>query len=571
MTTTYVDFIQAFECGGEGEFFPLGDDGTLDLVSDLYPTPAAGNIAITAPTPTITGYKTVVVVRPQPANLNLSGKEVVIDGYNKYITPRLSNIVFSGPTASLWQAEAPIITTGSAVVMPVTTIAFSSNVTAGGELAPTIIIKPKLPKLLFLGSGPVAKVYYPMLAEDNLQGYDIPVPGWFAKITDTVLSEDSSNLQLLILLKDFTRAVESLTLGLSASPTITENLLINDFSKIAHVYKALIEEAVLGTDIASGTVSVLIAEYLGLRGAALPLAFFRPDILDSVQAVDKSIAQWFLSVMEDVGAVDAATTFEFIAGEVSETISLAELLSAAGVYLKEISDKLSATDLIKFAWALVARDSLSGADSITAVSLLSGLISDAVVASDGIISTRRMFVASSDVAEMLDTSSGLGVFGVTVSEALSANIFVIIDGEEYECFVLNTSAFHPSIYSEFNFNSYCTFRGRTFAASDAGIVEIAGDTDSGTAIGTGVVFHETDFGMPESKRFRKAYLGVSGNSPVVVMESENGVRIVYSVNDNGVVAASRAIKGRTWNLSISNFDILDSVKLTPIILSRGTR
>jgi len=154
MTTTYVDFIQAFECGGEGEFFPLGDDGTLDLVSDLYPTPAAGNIAITAPTPTITGYKTVVVVRPQPANLNLSGKEVVIDGYNKYITPRLSNIVFSGPTASLWQAEAPIITTGSAVVMPVTTIAFSSNVTAGGELAPTIIIKPKLPKLLFLGAAP---------------------------------------------------------------------------------------------------------------------------------------------------------------------------------------------------------------------------------------------------------------------------------------------------------------------------------------------------------------------------------------------------------------------------------
>jgi hypothetical protein len=75
--------------------------------------------------------------------------------------------------------------------------------------------------------------------------------------------------------------------------------------------------------------------------------------------------------------------------------------------------------------------------------------------------------------------------------------------------------------------------------------------------------------MRNKKRFRKAYLGISGTAPVMVMEQEGGERKVYTIDDKGMVDASREIDGREWVLSVSDFDDLDSIKLIPVILARG--
>ncbi|MFA7257548.1 MAG: hypothetical protein WC047_08250, partial [Kiritimatiellales bacterium] len=120
-----------------------------------------------------------------------------------------------------------------------------------------------------------------------------------------------------------------------------------------------------------------------------------------------------------------------------------------------------------------------------------------------------------------------------------------------------------------NFNSYCEFQGVAYGANATGVFKLTGDTDNGATIHTGAALHETDFRARNDKRFRKAYLGVSGTEPVMIMETGEGERTVYSIDDKGKVDASRSLHSRDWTLSVSDFDSLESIQLVPVILARG--
>ena len=80
--------------------------------------------------------------------------------------------------------------------------------------------------------------------------------------------------------------------------------------------------------------------------------------------------------------------------------------------------------------------------------------------------------------------------------------------------------------------------------------------------------HNSDFGAPHQKRFRRGYLGISGGSPVMVLETEDGGRLAYTIDNNGKAVFSHEQKSKKWTLSVSDFDELDSIKLIPVILSR---
>jgi hypothetical protein len=148
------------------------------------------------------------------------------------------------------------------------------------------------------------------------------------------------------------------------------------------------------------------------------------------------------------------------------------------------------------------------------------------------------------------------------------NVVVELDGEVWECYVLNTPKFLPSIYSGFNFNSYCVFQNRAYGCKADGIYELTGDTDNGTIINTGVQLSETKFGLPNQKRFRKAYIGVSGTTPLLTMETETGETKTYSIDTDGEVDASRSLRSKKWKLTVTDFESLDFIKLVPIVLAK---
>jgi len=145
---------------------------------------------------------------------------------------------------------------------------------------------------------------------------------------------------------------------------------------------------------------------------------------------------------------------------------------------------------------------------------------------------------------------------------------VEMDGEVYECYVLNTPKFMPSVYSGFDFNSYCTFEGKAYGANAAGIYELTGETDAGQAINTGVVLSQTTFGVPDNKKLRRAWLGISGTTPTLVLEVEDGTRRAYTIDNYGEVGSDREVSGKKWKLTVANFNELDFIKILPVALAR---
>jgi hypothetical protein len=124
------------------------------------------------------------------------------------------------------------------------------------------------------------------------------------------------------------------------------------------------------------------------------------------------------------------------------------------------------------------------------------------------------------------------------------------------------------MYSGFDFNSYCVFENRAFGANDTGIYELTGTTDAGSTIHTGMISSQTDFGLRNEKRFRRGYIGVSGASPVMILECEDGSRKVYTIDTKGKAVFSHEQKSKEWKLAAADFDTLDVIKLIPVILSK---
>lgn len=273
-------------------------------------------------------------------------------------------------------------------------------------------------------------------------------------------------------------------------------------------------------------------------------------------------------------------------------------------YLKSIADTMDLADLPKLLLSLRISDWLWCADSTpvtvcvvvpetaTAVDLsswsLDKLIADTFALTDALVSTGVLYKAITEALNIADSvarnyfmrstiaESLIGVDATTVSqsliqtvlESLHLSVIVTLSGETYECWVVNTPEFHTSIYSGFDFNSYCSYKGRAYAANATGIYELTGDDDAGKAINTGIILSQSELGIPTAKRVAKARIDVSGTAPVMILEVENGTRKVFDIDEFKVTKGNKDVKGRKWTVSIADFDTLDSIKLTPEVLSR---
>ena len=194
------------------------------------------------------------------------------------------------------------------------------------------------------------------------------------------------------------------------------------------------------------------------------------------------------------------------------------------------------------------------------------------------------------LAETLDTEGGLSQFGtfpgyaessLVTEEVVDMRLFfrqllieraelrleMIIDGEQWECWTVNSDYLNPSVYSGFAFNSFANFRNQTFAAAKDGIHVLEGDTDNGADIHAGIVLAPTTFDMAQRKRFRKGYLGTTGGSPVLKTVTEAGVERTFKVAQSEVTFR-RDQQGRKWTFLLQDFDALDFIELIPIILGR---
>jgi hypothetical protein len=256
---------------------------------------------------------------------------------------------------------------------------------------------------------------------------------------------------------------------------------------------------------------------------------------------------------------------------------------------QSVNENIALADSSEAAFALLIEETLSAVDAATVIGTFIGNIIDSLVLAGaptdtivGFMETIQEALGISDVASYLkmlgisvdeslafsETISSQGTLYSAIYDTLKMNATVELSGEVYECYALNTPKFMPSMYSGFDFNSYCVFENRAFGANDTGIYELTGETDAGSTIHDGVILSSTDFGSRNQKKFRRAYLGISGSSPVMVVETEEGERRVYNIDTKGKAVISHELKSKKWKLSVADFDEFNTMKLIPVILSK---
>lgn len=175
-------------------------------------------------------------------------------------------------------------------------------------------------------------------------------------------------------------------------------------------------------------------------------------------------------------------------------------------------------------------------------------------------------VISSELAIGDDLTEGL-LHGLLLSETLRLDELAIVSGDVWETWAFNGVTFEASVYSGFAFNSYADDDEQIYAANENGIYVLSGDTDAGSAIHSGVVLSPSMFGLMNRKRFRQAFLDVTGAMPVLRGEIGGGVGVSLPIVRSRAMFP-RSLVGNKWTFLIADFNELGRVELFPVVLTR---
>lgn len=340
--------------------------------------------------------------------------------------------------------------------------------------------------------------------------YDAIKHGWRVTAGSSLILADSIQTILGIIVDEWINFIDIQSNNWNGREIISEDVTLYDIARAAKIYADSLSDTVNIADVSTYGLTITVLEYLGFTELANAMRTSVMVVSDSINVTDNPMLALPLSVESILSVVDLSTL--------------------AVQFLSSVQSDLSLTDVS----SLIKR--------------ISNTVTDPIVFVDTITSHAHLYSL--------------------IYDTLALNVIVELDGEVWECYTLNTPKFHPSMYSGFDFNSYCVFNNRAFGANDTGIYELTGDNDVGDVIHTGVILSQTDFGSPNQKRFRRGYLGITGDNPVMVFECEDGRREVYDIDTEGKVVASSELKSKKWVLSIAEFDTLDHLKLIPIILTK---
>jgi hypothetical protein len=351
---------------------------------------------------------------------------------------------------------------------------------------------------------------FPREINDVLFIYDTLRHGWGLTADESLVLTDEISTVLGLLISDWLGIIDTQSNNWTGQDIINDTLNLFDVVEKYLSIADTLQESLTLTDADNFILTVTVLEYLGFSSLALGMKTMAQLIEENFDLEDASNNAFIMLIEEVLQSVDVISVIANLYKSIQESLSFDESLVLGLTIGKSVNESLVLTDVI----------------------------------------------------------ANQGSFFTLVSDTLRLNVEVELAGEVYECYVLNTPKFQPSMYSGFNFNSYCVFENRAFGANDLGIFELTGSTDAGSVIHTGAILNKTDFGSRHQKRFRRGYIGVSGTSPVMVIETEDGSRQVYTINEDGKVVFQHDQKSKKWKLSIADFDTLETMQLVPIILTR---
>lgn len=429
----------------------------------------------------------------------------------------------------------------------------------------SVILEIFLTEFITLTESIIANWNTTRTVTDGLMISDASVVQLQLSVTEALALTDAQVLSLQLILTDFFFSSDNTVPNWNTIRTVTDYIsLVDSFTEALQL---LIIESLDLTDVQSAQLQLTLSEFISASENITPNWNTTRVLTDSINIIDLLYQQLSLFLSESLVVTDFSPLSQ-LGLSIYEYLGFTELLFSPGVFLNSVQDELNILDNLSLCYSHIVSDVLSLVSAADTVRLLINTVSESVGLSETAVSRINSVLPISESLVLLDVVTSTGVLYNTIQDALILNLVIELGDEIWECYVLNTPKFLPSIYSGFNFNSYAVFDNRAYGCKSDGVYELSGTTDNGVVISTGVQLSNTRFGIPNQKHFRKAYIGVIGSTPYLSTETEDGEIKTYSIDADGEVDMTRALRSKKWKLTLTNFSQLDFIKLIPVVLAK---
>ncbi|MBU4317678.1 MAG: hypothetical protein KKF30_10435 [Proteobacteria bacterium] len=346
--------------------------------------------------------------------------------------------------------------------------------------------------------------------------------------------------------------------------TIFENLSAIDSYKFG--FHLPISESLSIQETLQSILAILASENLFLNGSLSSSWEGTETANSTIHALDMaSLIKGFSDLVEEDLSIEDFSKFAFQL-LIIDSILCSSVIEAKALFYRQMEEGFRLSDEALKAWESLISDTFDIVESAAMAVGHMATIAEALSAADDVSPVVFKNEVLGETLLLAPALSLRSILGALVQETLGISGTVVIDGDVWECWVLNTSKFHPSIYSGFDFNSYAIFESRAYGCKNDGIYELSGETDNGETVHTGLTIPETAFGLTNKKRFRRALLGIVGDTPMIKVENENDYAF-YPLNVNETTI-NRSLSGKKWKFSVLDFEKLHFIELFPVILTR---
>ena len=355
---------------------------------------------------------------------------------------------------------------------------------------------------------------------------------------DSVVAADTMSFDFELRTSDVARSVCVMTLGFTNE--LTDGVDVSDV--IVAINDTLLADAAVATD---ATTAALVTDELvadRARSACTVVLEFLALVTDGVDVDD---------------TVDAPPPDMLLVDSVTAAETLAVDLTPDG-----LTDTVVATDSVLRDVTLDLTDEVEVAEALVLLAVATGALTDTVEATESVAAGAAVVRELSDGAAATDASAHRLDATSTFSDEVLATDAPLFTDPARIAWVLNTESAAVMWYDHFDFESVAQVGDKVFAASNAGLFELTGNTDAGSQIQATVEWGFTDFKIEQIKRIdelRVTYVS-DGTLQATVGTQDCALGPATYTMQTRVATAPRPSRiipgkglwGQYWKISISN-------------------
>lgn len=233
---------------------------------------------------------------------------------------------------------------------------------------------------------------------------------------------------------------------------------------------------------------------------------------DNAKIVDATMLAWMMLASDSAEITDTPENIRQLLSAITDALRAADLSSSQLSASTALAEAMAIRAVSEAGWAIGAVDSAEFTGAFDAALMAAANLIDSATASGTTVANIGFTSLVSDSATIGDTPQALLQMLQDVSDDAVVFVSVHDDSGEISGWVVNTETSAAGEYRSFNFNSFTSFNGEYYAASDEGVFRLGGDTDDGAAIEAWIRTGMSNFGTGLLKKSSEMFVAMVGGT-----------------------------------------------------------